>query len=425
MAIVVLGAGITLPFAVPQPRSTTGDVPVDLAIWPIVVIVLVLTGNHEWVALRRDPLARLLLAFMIVGALSIPIGVMAFHNSAGVRSYVYGVGIISNFAAGYLILRDIDDLEIFMRAFVGSIGVISIGLNGYLLSQGILRSVHEFHNSHFFSALVYGWPNAFSVVLAVALIMAIHVIVAAGSTWVRRAYVVLAISLGACLILTFSKTGWAALALASWFLFLRTWSWKRQLTLIAVIAVLGVILYFLSNNSFRTQVFTIETLTERLVIVVDVFRYTDPLYLIIGSGSQSLETLLAGHADVTIAPTVSLATLSPHDEFMNVLVKGGIGSLILFVIAIVVVMLRSRALAGSSALTVAMFFRYWYGAAWAVVISMFAGEELRYWPIAALFWLIAGAMIHFVSDPGPERLGEAEPARRPATARDAGTTPVG
>jgi O-antigen ligase len=281
-------------------------------------------------------------------------------------------------------------------AFVASIGVVALFLDAYLLQAGILASVHSFHNSRFISSLVYGWPNTFSVLLAVALILCGYVIASADNTNLRRVYAVLAIGLAACILLTFSKTGWVALAVAIWLLWMRFWRWRYQALVLAAIAVIATVLLVVGNTSFRIQVFTIGTLQERLQITVDVFRYVNPLVILGGSGSQNLETLLAQtHAE--LVPGVPLASLSPHDEFMNVLVKGGIVSLALFVAALAIAVLRARDLVRHADRDVARFFRYWYAAAWAVIVSLFAGEELRYWPVAAMFWLIAGATTHFVS----------------------------
>ncbi|HKW58996.1 MAG TPA: O-antigen ligase family protein [Candidatus Dormibacteraeota bacterium] len=415
-AIVALGAGAALPVGVRVPYAATGTLPIDVLVWTFLVVTLVLTGNREWKGLRRDAVARLLVAYLAASAASLPIGIAAYHNTTGVRSYLYGVAIVANFAAGYLILRGTDDVKLVLRAFVASIGVVSIGLNIYLLQSGILENPHSFHNSRFITTLVYGWPNAFSVLLVIAALMAVYFLLTATTTPIRIVYGVLAASLAVCLILTFSKTGWVSAAVAAWVLLLRFWSWRRQLALVGFLLAAGVGLYFVGNESLRMQLFTIETLTERFTIVADVFRYTNPLYILVGSGSQPLETLLRAHANVQIAPTVGLATLSPHDEFVNVLVKGGIASLVLFVAALVVVMLRLRRVVRQPDGLDSMLFRYWQAASWAVIASLFTGEELRYWPLAAAFWLVAGASVHHLP-PRPTAL-----AARADRQRTAGTS---
>jgi O-antigen ligase len=393
---VALGAGAALPFSLPAPGGRNSVVPLDLVIWPFLVAALVLTGDREWKGLRRDPIARLLAAFLGVSAVSLPFGVVAYHNGEGLVSFAYQVLIVCNFAAGFLVLRRIADVQLLTMAFVASIGVVALFLDAYLLQAGILASAHTFHNSRFISSLVYGWPNTFSVLVAVALILCAYVIASTDSTNLKRAYAVLAIGLAACILLTFSKTGWVALAVATWLLWMRFWRWRYQALVLAAIVVIGALLLVVGNTSFRIQVFTIGTLQERLQITVDVFRYVNPLVILGGSGSQNLETLLAQtHAE--LVPGVPLASLSPHDEFMNVLVKGGIVSLALFVAALAIAVLRARDLVRHADRDVARFFRYWYAAAWAVIVSLFAGEELRYWPVAAMFWLIAGATTHFAS----------------------------
>jgi O-Antigen ligase len=387
-AIVALGAGAALPFGVRLP--STGTLPVDVLVWPVLVVALVLTGNREWAGLRRDNVARLLAGYIIASAASLPIGIITFHNTTGVRSFLYGAVIVANFAAGYLIFRSLDDLKLLVRAYVVSIGAFSLGMDVYLLQSGALVNPHSFHNSLFIIAAIYGWPNAFSVLVAVGLVMAVHLLTSATGRERIAFYAVLTASLAACLILTFSKTGWVCAAVAAWLLVFRFWSGRRQLAAVGGLLTAGVVLYFVGNESLRTQLFTVETLTERFRIVADVFRYVNPLYFLVGSGSQSLETLLASHADVEIAPTVGLATLSAHDEFVNVLVKGGVVSLICFVAALVLVMLRTRQLARAAD----TFWRYWYASSWAVIASLFTGEELRYWPVGIVFWLVAGASLN-------------------------------
>jgi hypothetical protein len=171
-------------------------------------------------------------------------------------------------------------------------------------------------------------------------------------------------------------------------LWIRHWPRWQIGALVGAAAVGGVVLYFVTNESFHMQVYTLRTLGIRFLIVGSVLRYVNPLYLLFGSGSENLDALLAAHAEEQIVPGVALGDLTTHDEFLAVLIKGGVISLILFVAAIVLIVLRSRRLAKTgSPLGV-----YWYAAVWAILASLFAGELLHYWPTAALFWMMAGAV---------------------------------
>ena len=395
--IAALGGGIPITFAVPSLGFRTGRIALDLFVWPFLVGALVLTGPKEWVVLRRDAVARLLLAFLFVSALSLPIGIVIFHNLLGPRSFVYQLALMLNFAAGYLILRRLDDVDLLIRGFVASIGAIALFLSIYLLQAGILGSVHSFHNSDALKNAVYGWPNGFSVVIAVGLVMCLYVIATVDGRLVRRAYAVLAIGLSACLILAFSKTGWLVMAIALWLLWLRFWSIRRQLLLLAGAVVASLVLLLASNESFRMQVFTLGTVDERLRFVAIVFRHVNPIILLTGSGSQSLEALLAPFANEQVVPGLSVGEISAHDEFINVLVKTGLLGLILFVAVLVKVMVRTRRLTRSADSRVAPLSRYWYAASWAVIVSMLAIDELHYWPVGALFWMVTGAMVHLLS----------------------------
>ena len=126
--IVALGAGIPIPYALRLPGAKSGGIAIDLIVWVPVVAILLLTGPKEWARLRKDNVARLVLVFAIVGALSLPIGIIAYHNFEGVRSYAYQLVILSNFAVGYLVLRKVDDIDLVIRGFVASIGAISSGV---------------------------------------------------------------------------------------------------------------------------------------------------------------------------------------------------------------------------------------------------------------------------------------------------------
>jgi O-antigen ligase len=394
--IVALGAGLPITFAVEALGFRTGHIAIDIFVWPFLVGALVLTGPKVWLGLRRDTVARILLAFTVVSALSLPIGIAIYHNIVGARSFGYQVALMLNFAAGYLILRRLDDVDLFIRAFVASIGAIALLLSIYLLQAGVLGSVHSFHNSDALKTAIYGWPNGFSVLIAAALVMCLYVIATVDSRLVRRAYTALAIGLTACLILTFSKTGWLVMVIALWLLWLRFWSTRRQLLLLAGVVVSSLALLFVSNESFRMQVFTLGTVDERLRFVAIVFRHVNPVILLTGSGSQSFEALLAPFASEQVVPGLSVGEISAHDEFINVLIKTGLLGLILFVAALVMIMLRTRRLTRSADSRVAHLARYSYAASWAVIVSLFAIDELHYWPVGAFFWMLAGAMVHLI-----------------------------
>ncbi len=394
--IVALAAGLPIPYAVRLLGSRSGAYAVDLVIWAVVVVILVLTGSKEWKGLRHDRVAWLLLAYAIISALSLPIGIIAYHNLEGVRSFAYQLVLISNFAVGYLILRDIDDIELLVRSFVASVGVISTALAAYLLRAGILGSVHEFHNSQAIRSTVYGWPNYFSVLVAVAFVMCLYVITTSTGLW-RRVYIGLGIGMAACEVLTFSKTGWAVLAVAAWLLWVRFWAFRRQLLVwTALMAGLAVLLITM-NDSFRRQVYTLGTLDERLRFTVVVFQKVNPLVLLAGSGSQAIDTLMAPYAKLPLIPGVNIGDLTTHDEFLNVLVKSGLVGLVLLVIALVIVIMRSYWISKHADLRIATLFRYWFAAGLAIIASLFASDELHYWLVGALFWLMAGAAVHMVA----------------------------
>jgi hypothetical protein len=394
--IVALGAGIPIPYVLRLPGSQSGGYAVDLVIWAVAVAILVLTGRKEWKVLRHDRVAQVLVAFAVVSALSLPIGIIAFHNYDGVRSFAYQLVILANFAVGYLVLRRVDDVELLIRAYVTSIGAIASALAVYLLQAGILESVHEFHNSDAIRSALYGWPNYFSVLLAVAFVMCLYVITISTGL-VRRIYIGLGAGIAACEILTFSKTGWVVLALALWLLWFRFWSIRRQLLLLGGLVAVGLLLLFTANESFKMQVFTLGTLDERFRFLVVVLQKVNPLMLLAGSGSQGIDTLLAPYAQLPLIPGVKVGDLTSHDEFLNVLVKNGLLGLVLLVVALVIVTRRSWRLATHADPEVATLFRYWYAAGVAIIASLFASDTLHYWLVGALFWMMAGAAVHHLS----------------------------
>ncbi|HEY8839732.1 MAG TPA: O-antigen ligase family protein [Candidatus Dormibacteraeota bacterium] len=411
--IVALAAGLPIPYAVRLLGSRSGAYAVDLPIWAVVVVILVLTGSKEWKGLRHDRVAWLLFAYAIISALSLPIGIIAYHNLEGVRSFAYQLVLISNFAVGYLILRDIDDIELLIRGFVASVGAISTALAVYLLQAGILGSVHEFHNSEVIRSAIYGWPNYFSVLVAVAFVMCLYVITTSTGLW-RRVYIGLGIGMAACEALTFSKTGWAVLALALWLLWVRFWRVRRQLMVALGLILAALVLLITTNDSFKRQIFTLGTLDERLRFMAVVFQKVNPLMLLAGSGSQSVDTLLAPYAQLPLIPGVNVGDLTSHDEFLNVLVKSGLIGLLLLVIALITVIVRSHRLSKHADSHTATLFRYWFAAGLAIIASLFASDELHYWLVGALFWMMAGAAVHMVR----RTTAQPVPGRGPALTAD-------
>lgn len=393
--IAALGAGLPIPYALHLPGDSSSYVAIDLAIWPVLAGALLLMDRNDLRRLPNDPTARLLAAWLVVSALSVPFGFFAYHSLAGPVSYAYLVVVLLNFAVGFVALRNVEDVDVLLRAFVASIGVIALLLSAYLLYAGALEKVHVVHNSPALRAFVYGWPNGFAVLLAVALVMSLYVRSTFPAGAFRWFYTLMAAGLGACLLLTFSKTGWVALAVAMWLLYVRFWRLRYQLVLLDVIA-LAVVVPSFTNKSFDMQIFTLSTLGERLSFLLVVLKDVNPLVLIFGSGSQSIETILAGHAHDVLLPGVTVGSLSTHDEFLNIMVKSGLIGLVLFLTVLVVVMLRSRDLARRDSGRSQQLFKFWYAAGWSVIVSLFAGEELHYWLVAAPFWLMAGAAVNWM-----------------------------
>jgi lipopolysaccharide/colanic/teichoic acid biosynthesis glycosyltransferase len=393
--IAALGAGLPLPYALHLPGNSSSYVAIDLVIWPVVAGALVLVSPKDWRRLWHDTAARLLLAWVVVGALSVPFGVLVYHSLSGLVSYAYLVVILLNFAVGLVALRSVDDVNALIRGFVASLGVVALLLSAYLIYAGALERVHIIHNSPALRAFVYGWPNGFAVLLAVALVMCLYVISTFRRGTFRWFYTVMALGIGACLLLTFSKTGWVALLVALWLLYLRFWRLRYQLLLLGAIASVIVVLS-LTNESFNKQIFTLATLSERVSFLLVVLKDVNPLTLVFGSGSQSVETLLAGHAQDQLIPGVTVGSLSTHDEFLNTLVKTGLVGLAIFVAVLVFVMLRNWELTRSKDTDGSRLFKFWYAAGWSVLVSLFAGEQFHYWLLGALFWLMAGASANWL-----------------------------
>lgn len=394
--IVVLGAGLPIPYALHLRGDSSNYVAVDLLLWPIVAGTLVITSREKWWLLYRDAVGALLLTFVVISAVSVPIGYLVFRSSSGVLSFGYELLILSNFAVGFAALRRDEDLDLLVRSFVISLGTIASALSIYLLAVGEIGRVHVVHNSPALRALIYGWPNGFAVLVVVGLVMGLYLVSKSSTRGSRILYGALVGGLGLCLLLTVSKTGWVVAALAAWLLWIRFWSVGRQLALLAVIAIGGLVLYFAGNESIRMQIFTLDTLTERLKFLILVVRDVNPLVLLFGSGSQNVETVMAAHSSEILVPHVTVGSLSTHDEFLSTLIKTGIFGLIVYVAALGTAMWRSWRLAAGDASS-GRLFRYWFAASAGVMVSLFAGEELRYWLVSALFWLMAGAAAHRVA----------------------------
>ena len=392
--IFAIGAGLPLPFAFPIPGMATGRVPIGAIFLPFLGLALLVLGSREWAVLRRDRVAALLLAFAIVSSFSLPIGVMAYGNLNGIRSYVYQLVLLFNFVLGYFALRKVEDVKLFMRGFVASLALVSTVLTGYLIAAGNLVDPHTFHNSDALRAAISGWPNGFAVLITVAFIMALYVTTIT-SGWMRRTYIGAAVMLAACELLTFSKTGWIAAAIALWLIYLRYWNLRLQLAIVVGLALAFIGFFYVANPSFKEQIYTLGTLAIRVQFLAVVLTHVNPFILIIGSGSQSVETLMAGYAHQKLPSGISVADLSSHDEFLNVLVKDGLIALVLLAIAVVTIVLRNRRLTRDPSPEVTQLYRYWYAATLAIVVTLFAGDYLHYWLVGAMFWAMSGGAVHY------------------------------
>jgi len=393
--IFVIGAVLPLPFAFPIPGMATGRVPIDALFLPFLGVALLIVSSREWAVLRRDRVAALLLSFAIVSSFSLPVGVMTYGNINGIRSYGYQVVLLLNFVLGYLALRKVDDIKLFVRGFVASLAIVATVLTGYLVAAGNLVDPHTFHNSDTLRAAISGWPNGFAVLITVAFIMALYVTTTT-TGWMRRIYIGAAVMLAICEVLTFSKTGWIAIAIALWLIYLRYWKVRLQIAIVVALALAFIGFFFVANSSFKEQIYTLGTVAIRVQFLAVVLTRVNPLTLIIGSGSQSVETLMAGYAHQKLPSGISVADLSSHDEFLNVLVKDGLIALVLLVLAIAIIVLRNRRLTRDKDPDVAHLYRYWYAATWAIVITLFAGDYLHYWLVGAMFWAMSGGAVHFV-----------------------------
>jgi hypothetical protein len=85
--------------------------------------------------------------------------------------------------------------------------------------------------------------------------------------------------------------------------------------------------------------------------------------------------------------------------------------------------LRTRRLRMSTDSRIAGISRYWYAASWGVIASMLAIDELHYWPVGALFWMMAGAAVHMLThtEPPADLAAEPPPGADPAPT---GATPT-
>ena len=389
--IVILGAGLPIPYALHLRGDSSNYVAVDLLLWPIVAGTLVITSREKWWLLYRDAVGVLLLTFVVISALTVPVGYLVYHSSSGALSFAYELLILSNFVVGFAALKRDQDLELLVRSFVISLGTIASVLSIYLLLVGEIGRVHVIHNSPALRALIYGWPNGFAVLLVVGLVMAVYLVSKSTTHAERIFYGALVGGLGLCVLLTVSKTGWVAAVLAAWLLWIRFWRPERQLALIGVIAIAAVSLLLVGNASVRQQIFTLDTLNERLQFLLLVIRDVNPLVLLFGSGSQNVETVMAAHAREILIPHVTVGSLSTHDEFLSTVIKSGIIGLIVYVAALGAVMWRAWRLSGAGDPSTSRMFRFWFAAAAGVMVSLVAGEELRYWLVSAMFWLMAGA----------------------------------
>jgi hypothetical protein len=341
--------------------------------------------------------------FFFFSCISLAVGTIRFRSLTGLVSFAYQMLFFGYLFLGYILIRNADRLLLFFRYVVLTSAFFCLVLFGYLtvvLGAQRLRSYDDFwalHNNIDVIATWFGWPNAYGCFLAICIVLCLCLWSLAPPNR-KFLYLLTLICLSIGMLLTFSRSAYllGATSLLG-FSLSRRGALKKVVALLLVLALAGILAAERPElSAYLEYTGSAETRFAIANVLLDVI---DPLTAVLGSGYQSTYVAFANYGDKTIVGQIVLDELSTHDEYMTMFTKTGIIGLGLFLAILVLIVLMCLKLArrhpDSKIRVICSHFFYILLGLLPVLI---AGEYLRYWPVAIVFWMTAGSLLRLSQD---------------------------
>jgi len=400
-AVAGLGASLSVPITI-EYRYGEGVLYYEFAIATLISSLIALTYLFAGRITMERPtgkLVTLIRAFVVIGGVSVVIGLFRYRNLGGVFSFAYQLLVFGLIFIGLMLLKDESRVVLFFRSVLVSSAVFALGLLMYIHhlvgvdSLTSFQGIWTLHNDMTIRSMWFGWPNAYGCFLAIVLSFGFALqSLSKGKAWL--CYLLFTLIVGIALLVTFSRSGYFLAVVSLLVLFFsKKGLWKRifagvlltAVGLTLALALPAVTEYLSYSDTGETRVLLTSILLQRL----------DVPALTIGTGYQTLPTVIAGQTkDISVGGYL-LEELSTHDEYMTVLIKTGALGLLVFIAILIQNWLTSNRIARRSKYPVLRTaFLHWHCALVGLYGALLAGEYLRYWPITVVFWMMAGGALN-------------------------------
>jgi hypothetical protein len=344
---------------------------------------------------RSDQLFKLLRIFVIVSAISVAIGLIRYQNLGGLRSFAFQLLLLCFCMLGLLLLRGNEEIVAFLKAIVITTALSCFLIVGFLIRTDSFPNLFAMHNDASLMATIFGWPNGYGCFLAVALVFTLDLF----SSVTRRAAKcfyggsVAILSVG--ILLTLSRSAYVTATLGILFWAVKT---PGKLKKILVFVFMSCILLYALTlfPEIPGLVTNLDTGEERLAFSQMLLEDSSLSQIVVGHGYQNIEVYTRERAGESIIPGLAFETMSTHNEYLTMFLKaGGIGFVVFAWILFLIVKRAYKISSRSGNVLTRRIFGIWLCALIPLLVSMLVQENLRYWPIAVVFWMLAGSSMNF------------------------------
>ncbi len=402
VAAVVFGAALVLPFQFPIPGLDA--VPLTAQIGAVAAAFLLLPVQLAGDAAQPRPGSGVRLAVLglaIGAAISWAAGVLRYGFALGAAlSLVNWVALGALVVAGQVLYTTERRISVLLTSWATAYAVASAVVTTFLISRFGLELLTSTNRGTFQAAgrsLFITWPNYFGTAAAVAACVFYGRILtkrARLGSWIGL-FVLLA-----TIIMSFSRTSWVACAVALAVMTVTRGHLRRAVPVVALSALL-VVVATMQLPVVRYQFFATLTagssqqlsVLERLTFGAEAIRlwWESPLF---GIGFRRFDEFAnvlqlvsaSGRPDVTIG--------SVHNEYLSVLLKGGLLSGVAFLIFVVVAvnLLRRASRDDRQGLASGYLGIIGLGITTVLLVAGFATESFRTLSVSAPFWVLVGAV---------------------------------
>lgn len=372
---------------------------------PVGGVFCTIIGLFYFLLLNKEPYSRLsgfvhacIVALIAVGFFSVFVGILYNGDPSGLFSFIYQLILLSFFYLGFLLLRTSEDLLIFFRGIVITAGIFSILLIFYILQAGLYDDIHALHNDIYLMRNFFGWPNAYGCFLVVVLMFNLSLLSFIRPRKSKLLYRVFGVVFIIGILLTFSRSAYlvALLAILTW-IFKQSGKMKKVLTL-GLAAIIGAVALSLFPELSEHLLYsrTAEVRFLYLETIINNVEIMGIMGVLIGYGYQSTYVITSKYSSEDIIAGLSYEEMSTHNEYLTMMLKSGLFALILFCLILIAVAWNTYKVSKKHPNpAVRNIFTHWLCVLVPLLLSLFVMENLRYWPIAITFWMLAGSLLNY------------------------------